>query len=83
VRVLAVLLISLSLSGGRMAPPLRSPVETSPTAAASHRGQWYLAATGHAVYCYGPVRFVQQPNGELRRAATFCRGDQVMVLLKD
>ena len=82
-RVLAVVLISLSLPGPRMAPPLRPAVETLSVGTASRHGQWYLAETGHAVFCYGPVRLVKQANGGLQRYATFCRGDQAMVPLKD
>jgi hypothetical protein len=47
-------------------------------------GKWYMAATGHAVYCYGPVMTMPEPtSGGLLRVATFCRGDQTMVPLKD
>jgi hypothetical protein len=46
-------------------------------------GRWYFAATGHAVYCYGPVMTVPQAEGGLVKVATFCRGDQTMVPLKD
>jgi hypothetical protein len=35
------------------------------------------------VYCYGPVVFMPQAQGGLLRVATFCRGDQTMVPLKD
>ena len=46
-------------------------------------GKWYLARTGHAVYCYGPVMTVPHPDGDLERVATFCRGDRLLVPLKD
>jgi len=46
-------------------------------------GKWYFARTGHAVYCYGPVMTVTGPDGGLQRVATFCKGDQVMVVLRD
>jgi hypothetical protein len=46
-------------------------------------GKWYLAATGHAVYCYGPVMTLPRPNGELQRVATFCRDGEPVVPLKD
>jgi hypothetical protein len=42
-----------------------------------------MAANGHAVYCYGPVMTMPQASGALLRVATFCRGDLVMVPLKD
>jgi len=51
---------------------------------AKHKGgKWYFAATGHAVYCYGPVMTMPQAPGVLLKVATFCRGDQIMVPLKD
>jgi hypothetical protein len=49
----------------------------------SKGGRWYLAATGHAVYCYGPVMTLPQANGDLQRVATFCRDGQAVVPLKD
>ena len=47
------------------------------------KGKWYLARSGHAVYCYGPVMTVTDTNGGLERVATFCRGDKLLVPLKD
>ena len=38
-----------------------------------------MADTGHAVFCYGPVMLLKQPNGGFLRVATFRRGDQAMV----
>jgi hypothetical protein len=52
-------------------------------AAPKKGGKWYFARTGHAVYCYGPVMTVPNPTGDLERVATFCRGDQLLVPLKD
>jgi hypothetical protein len=81
-KAVAGLLLFLSLPGARLAPPLRSPVEqvvTIPT----HKGRWYFAETGHAVYCVGPVMMVPQPRGGIQRVATFCRGNKLMVPLKD
>jgi hypothetical protein len=49
----------------------------------SKGGRWYFAATGHAVYCYGPVMTLPQANGDLQRVATFCRDGQAVVPLKD
>lgn len=46
-------------------------------------GKWYLARSGHAVYCYGPVMTVPNDEGNLERVATFCRGNRLMVPLKD
>jgi len=47
------------------------------------KGKWYLARSGHAVYCYGPVMTVSDTNGGVERVATFCRGDKLLVPLKD
>jgi len=83
VHVLATLLLTLCLSGSQAAPPLRPPIEHALTTQTHPSGKWYLAETGHAVYCYGPVLLVKQPLGTLQRVATFCKGDQTMVPLKD
>jgi hypothetical protein len=49
----------------------------------SNGGRWYFAATGHAVYCYGPVMTVPRANGDLQKVATFCRDGSAVVPLKD
>ena len=46
-------------------------------------GKWYFAKTGHAVYCYGPVMTVPNSGGDIEHVATFCRGNRLMVPLKD
>lgn len=46
-------------------------------------GKWYFARTGHAVYCYGPVMTIANGDGELEKVATFCRGDKLLVPLRD
>jgi len=80
--VLAKALLMLSLPGSLFAPPLRPAVSQVAGHQPQH-GQWYLAETGHAVYCYGPVMLVKQPEGNLQRVATYCRGDKAVVPLKD
>jgi hypothetical protein len=82
-KVLATLLLALSLPGTRLAPPVRPSVDPLTSRQSADHGQWYLADTGHAVFCYGPVRLVKDSTGGLQRIATFCRGDKVMVPLKD
>ncbi|MGD0567271.1 MAG: hypothetical protein ABSA78_02605 [Candidatus Sulfotelmatobacter sp.] len=72
------LLFSLTLA--KPAPPVRRPTGRVER---SHGGRWYFAATGHAVYCYGPVMTLPQANGDLQRVATFCRDGQTVVPLKD
>jgi len=81
-KILALALV-LSLQVPRLAPKAQfSP--TSNQQSATHKGgRWYFAATGHAVYCYGPVMTMPQAEGGLLKVATFCRGDQTMVPLKD
>jgi hypothetical protein len=82
-KVLAVVVLFLSLPSFRHAPAPRTPVDRP---SAQHRrkgGSWYFAETGHAVYCRGPVMMVAQPTGELQRVATFCQGEKTMVPLKD
>ena len=78
--VVAMLVITLCLSAA--AKPDRSP-EHLGRLTTRQSGKWYLAENGHAVYCYGPVMLVRQPEGGLSRVATFCRGDKTMVPLKD
>jgi len=81
--ILAKALLMLSLPGSLFAPPLRTPVNQLSTRQPQKHGQWYLAESGHAVYCYGPVMLVRQPEGSVQRVATYCKGDKVMVPLKD
>ncbi|MFZ0287022.1 MAG: hypothetical protein WAL32_17480 [Terriglobales bacterium] len=82
-KVLATLLLALSFPGAHLAPPLRTAVDSLVSRPSANHGQWYLADTGHAVFCYGPVRLVKDPIAGVERVATFCRGDKTMVPLKD
>jgi hypothetical protein len=82
-KFLATLLLSLSLPGSHFAPPPRAPVDRTITQQARRGGRWYFAESGHAVYCYGPVRLMPQPQGGLQRIATFCQGNKPMVPLRD
>jgi len=82
-KTLATLVLAVSLPGIRFAAPLRSPHDQPVASQASARGTWYMAESGHAVFCYGPVRLLKQSDGGFQRVATFCRGDQTMVPLKD
>ena len=76
------LVLLLSLPVPKLAPQLRQP---SGNIAAQHSkgGQWYFAANGHAIYCYGPVMVVPGANGDLQRVATFCKDGSAVVPLKD
>jgi hypothetical protein len=76
------LALLLSLPVPRMAQPPKKPADLLPQHA--HKGgRWYFAANGHAVYCYGPVMYVNQVQGGLQRVATFCQGEKPIVPLKD
>jgi hypothetical protein len=81
-KVLTLALL-LSLPMAPLAPqkPLKQPV--TQLTKRSKGGRWYFAATGHAVYCYGPVMTVPRANGDLQRVATFCRDGSPVVPLKD
>jgi hypothetical protein len=76
------LALLLSLPVPRLAPPAKPSI--FPVAREVRKGgRWHLAATGHAVYCYGPVMTMPQAAGGFLRVATFCRGEQAMVPLKE
>jgi hypothetical protein len=82
-KVLAVMLLSITLRGVHPAPPRPTRADPEKTQHARKGGQWYFAENGHAVYCYGPVMHIQDLQAGLQRVATFCQGDRPMVLLKD
>ena len=83
-KLLATLLLALSLPGSKFALTPRAPLDHPSTHQARQSGTWHMAENGHAVFCYGPVMLVKQPTtGSFQRVATFCRGDQAMVPLKD
>lgn len=81
-KVLTLALL-LSLPLGHLAPqrPLRQP--TTQLSKRAKGGRWYFAASGHAIYCYGPVMTVPRANGDLQRVATLCRDGSAAVPLKD
>jgi hypothetical protein len=79
VKVLTLALL-LSLTAAKPAQPVRQPSSQVEHAKA---GRWYFAASGHAVYCYGPVMTLPQANGDLQKVATFCRDGKTVVPLKD
>jgi hypothetical protein len=66
-----------------LAPQKPLPPLTTQITRHSHGGQWYFAASGHAVFCYGPVMIVPSAQGELQRVATLCRDGSAVVPLKD
>jgi len=77
------LALILSLPVPRLAAPAQPSLAPSHQATKPKGGRWYFAANGHAVYCYGPVMTMPQVQGGLLKVATFCRGEQAMVPLKD
>jgi hypothetical protein len=82
-KTLATLLLALSLPGSKFAAPAPPPLDLPVAQHARAGGTWYMAESGHAVFCYGPVMLLKQPNGGLQHVATFCRGNQAIVPLKD
>jgi hypothetical protein len=82
-KILAAALFMFSLPGMRFSQPAPKPVTPAVTESAHKGGRWYLAQSGHAVYCYGPVRMVSEPAGGLKRVATYCIGGETMVPLRD
>ncbi|HTZ96929.1 MAG TPA: hypothetical protein VMB18_11060 [Terriglobales bacterium] len=82
-KILASLMVLLSFSVPKIsAPPKPLPEQVSSRASHPH-GKWYLAENGHAVYCFGPVRVIDDPIAGMQRVATFCKGDRLVVPLKD
>ena len=88
-KTLAVLLLaSLTVPRVQTAPRAPAKVQTEPArgieaAAPRPHGRWYFARTGHAVYCYGPVMTLADVDGHIEHVATFCRGNRLMVPLRD
>jgi hypothetical protein len=76
------LLLSLPAVQPATVRPLQRPRDQF-SRSARKGGQWYFSASGHAVYCYGPVMYITEPEGGLKRVATFCQGDKPVVQLKD
>ncbi|HVO63397.1 MAG TPA: hypothetical protein VMT53_20890 [Terriglobales bacterium] len=85
-KTLVVGLVLFSIPGFRVTPSPQQHL-TRPAAAAAaqvrHGGKWYLAESGHAVYCRGPVITVAMEDGTLRKVATYCQGIHPLVPLKE
>jgi hypothetical protein len=84
-RMKILLLASLfSLPVTPAAPPQPAAVhEQQAPKPAAHPGRWYMAETGHAVYCIGPVVTVPDHDGNLLHVATVCAGPDPVVALHD
>jgi hypothetical protein len=81
-KVLTLALL-FSLPAAPWAPQKTQRQPTTQITKHSKGGRWYFAATGHAVFCYGPVMTVPRANGDLQKVATFCRDGSAVVPLKD
>jgi hypothetical protein len=79
-KVLTLALL-FSMTAAKPATPVRQP--SGQVQKSAKGGRWYFAASGHAVFCYGPVMTLPQANGNLQRVATFCREGMTVVPLKD
>ncbi len=77
----AVLLFSLPVQ--RTVPAGPALAHEKPAPKIDRRGRWYMADTGHAVYCIGPVVTVPSHDGSLQRVATFCQGQDPVIALHD
>jgi len=77
------LALILSLPVPRLAPSPRPTVAPAHEPVRPKGGRWYFAANGHAVYCYGPVMTMMRGQNGIQKVATFCRGDQAIVPLKE
>ena len=75
------LLLSLPIGKLTLPQPPRQP--SSHLKQHSRGGRWYFAASGHAIYCYGPVMTVPRASGDLQKVATLCRDGSAVVPLKD
>jgi hypothetical protein len=65
------------------APPQPAAVREQKAPKPAQHGRWYMAETGHAVYCIGPVVTVPDPDGSLLHVATVCAGPDPVVALHD
>ena len=73
------LLLSVPVIPTAPLKPLRQPA--AQLSKRTNGGRWYLAAGGHAVYCYGPVMIVPRADGELQKVVTLCRDGRAVVPL--
>ena len=71
------LLFSLPVPSLVQQKPLHEP--TSQLSNRPKGGRWYFAATGHAVFCYGPVMTLPDATGDLQHVATLCRDGSAVV----
>jgi hypothetical protein len=84
-RIFTLLLLVSACSASTTTRLPRQPLHLTTRNAVStqHKGKWYMAESGHAVYCYGPVVMVDTGPDGIKRMATLCRGNTPMVALHD
>ena len=78
-----ILAALFSLPVAPPAPPAPTAVHEQLVQKPTQHGRWYMADTGHAIYCIGPVVTVPNLDGSLQRVATFCHGPEPVVALHD
>lgn len=82
--ILAALLSTVCYATVSHSMPKKRALQLAvPATRTAPKGIWYMADSGHAVYCYGPVVNVASSDGGVKRVATFCRGKLPMAALKD
>ncbi len=85
-KAIAILILA-SLPVPQISRPATQPephfAQQQSAKASKKGGKWYLTRSGHAAYCYGPVMTLTTVKGEIQRVATFCKGESVVVPLKD
>ena len=86
-RLFGATILSLAALAPAMSLPVQQPLKPRQLVTRHHpprpKGKWYMASSGHAIYCYGPVMIVGTWDGGFARVATICRGGLPMVKLKD
>jgi hypothetical protein len=78
-----ILAALFSLPVAPAAPPQPAAVHEQHAPKPAQHGRWYMAETGHAVYCIGPVVTVPDHDGNLLQVATVCAGPDPVVALHD
>jgi hypothetical protein len=79
--LLVALLMSLPVAPAM--PPQPTAVHEKTVQKPVQHGRWYMANSGHAVYCVGPVVTVPDHDGSPLHVATFCEGTDPVVPLHD
>jgi hypothetical protein len=82
-KTLAFAALLFSLPVEPVIPPGPQLAHEKPAPKIDRHGRWYMADSGHAVYCIGPVVTVPAGDGGLLRVATFCQGRDPVVPLHD